>query len=175
MNKVKAMKIIDEIFKDFEFIYREVNNVEIVYDKVNNLEIVDRCFLFIMGYHPDIHLSVEMFLTMHFRDEYLDVFAFLYPITINENNKNELMLTLNYLNSNIKSSGRCYIDDNNNITYALRLNYNLLEKLPKYCLEEMEKSVEFYGDILEVLYQVNNFDISYLEGKEIINHIWEIN
>lgn len=159
MNKLKAMKLIDDIFNDFKYIYTH---------KIN-LEITAKHFTFSMGYLPEIQL------TIHFRDEYLDVLAFPHPVIVNENNINEMILTINYINSIVKSLGHFYVDDNNDIAYTLRLNYDLLEKLPKYCLEEIETSIDFYCDILETLYRVSNGNLTYFESKEIINNIWSIN
>lgn len=86
----------------------------------------------------------EIQMTLEFTDDHLDILAFPHPIIVNDDNFYDLLRIVNNINWNLKSLGRLYIDDYNDLVYSLRLKYSSLEKMGELLLKEIEFAIEKY-------------------------------
>lgn len=81
-------------------------------------------------------------------------------------------MTINYINWNTKGIGRFYIDDNKDIAYSLRIKYEMIEKMPKLSLQEIEFAIDLYSDILKIIFDISNNKMGYKDGKKEIDFMW---
>ena len=82
------------------------------------------------------------------------------------------MKTINYINWNIKSWGRLYVDDFGDIAYSLRINYDILNSIPQESIKEIEATVDYYSDLFIPLLDVSQGKKSFDETKLFINDMW---
>ena len=129
-----------------------------------------------------IHLTFQMDskshnlqMTLRFTDKYCDVLCFISPRVLNEKYENfDVLKTINTINWYIKSSGRFYIDDYNDIVYSLRLGYDILETMPDMFLAELETSIQYYEDLFVLILEVSSGKKTYCECKEFIDEMWGV-
>lgn len=96
-------------------------------------------------------------MTLRFTDKYCDVLCFISPRVLSEKYENfDVLKTINTINWCIKSSGRFYIDDYNDIVYSLRLGYDILETMPDIFLAELETSIQYYEDLFVLILEVSS-------------------
>lgn len=156
MNKLKALDLMKNLLKNFKYIYK----IEII-----QIDIWHFTFNMDVGL-PDIQM------TLTFRENYIDILAFPHPVIVNNDNFDKLIRIINYVNWNAKGIGRLYIDDNKDITYSLRMKYEMLEKMPNLCLNEIEFAIDIYSDILKIVFNISNNEMSYEAGKKEIDLMW---
>lgn len=156
MNKAKALDLMNSQFKNFKYIYKK------------ELLKID---LWHFTFNMDLGLP-KIQMTLEFSEKYLDILAFPHPVIVNDENFGGLFRIINYINWNIKGIGRFYIDDNKDIAYSLRIKYEMLEKMPKLSLQEIEFAIDLYSDILKILFDISNNKMSYEDGKKEIDFMW---
>lgn len=159
MNKVSAMKIIDRILQeDFKYLYRRHN----------------------INLHK-IHLTLQMDSKTHnlqmnfdFQERWCDLLCFISPTILTPNSDNywEALKTVNYINWNIKSWGRYYIDTYGDMAYSLRIDYDILEKLPNEYAKEVECTIDYFVDIFVPLLNVGQGNNSFADTKQLIDDMW---
>jgi|SRR5690554_1149861 len=154
--KAKAMRQVKKYMQNFKYIYKK---------ELLKIDLWHFTFQMDAGL-PEIQMTIK------FDEGFLDVLAFPHPIIVNENNFYNLLRTINNINWNLKSLGRLYIDDYNDLAYSLRIKYNFLEKTGEILLEEIEFAIDIYSDLLKIIFDVSQDKISYEAAKNEIDLIW---
>lgn len=128
-----------------------------------------------------IHLTFQMDskshnlqMTLRFTDKYCDILCFISPRVLSEKYESyfDVIKTINTINCYIKSAGRFYVDDYNDIAYSLRIGYDVLETMPNMFLAELETLIQYYEDLFILILDVSSGKKTYCECKEFINEIW---
>ena len=158
IDKIKAMTFMNNLFKNtFKYI---LTKRHVKLDYWNCMFKVE-------------YLRHEIQMTFNFEDSYVDILLFPHPIIFKSEHKVEALKIVNYINHNIKTGGRFYVDDDYlDIAYSLRFQYNELDIMPQECVRKLECAVEYYMDIFKPLYQVCQGIKTYEEGREYIDFIW---
>ena len=155
--KAKAMRQVKKYMQNFKYIYKK---------ELLKIDLWHFTFQMDAGL-PEIQMTIK------FDEGFLDVLAFPHPIIVNENNFYNLLRTINNINWNLKSLGRLYIDDYNDLAYSLRIKYNFLEKTGEILLEEIEFAIDIYSDLLKIIFDVSQGKMSYEVAKNEIDLIWK--
>jgi hypothetical protein len=157
--KNTAMRIVNEsLKKDFKYLYKKQ-----FYDEST----LHMTFLMDTKSHA-LQMSIS------FDDKWCDVLCFISPTVLTSDSPSyfEALKTINYINWNVKSWGRFYIDSSGDIAYSLRLNYEILSESSKRCIREIEGAIDFYSDIFIPLLDVCIGNASYSEAKQFIDNMW---
>ncbi len=160
MRRIKAKQTIEHfIKKDFKYLYRKQE----------------------MGKHA-IHLSFTMDSKTHtlqmsfqFQERWVDILCFISPTILTSNiNKNyyEALQTVNYINWNVKSWGRFYIDTFGDCSYSMRIKYNILESMPQESIEQIESTIDYYSDLFIPLLNVCQGKKTFEDTKLFIDDMW---
>jgi len=72
----------------------------------------------------------------------------------------------------ILSWGRYYIDTYGDLAYSLRLDYDVLEKMPYECAKEIECAIDYYADLFVPLLNVCQGKTSFNDTKQFIDNMW---
>jgi len=156
MNKIKALRLMQNKIKDLKYIYKK---------GILKMDLWHLTFEMDLGL-PEIQMSIE------FTDHYLDILAFPHPVIVNDKNFDSLVKIINYINWDVKGVGRFYVDDNKDIAYSLRIKYEMLDKLTVFSLKEIEFAIDLYSDVLKILFDISTNKMSYEEGKKEIRLMW---
>lgn len=110
--------------------------------------------------------SYNLQMSFRFEEKWCDILCFISPTFLMKDRKSywQVLQTVNYINWHIKSWGRFYIDDYNDLVYSLRLDYNVLEMMPSECTKEIETTVDYYSDLFILFLKL-------FEGKDDYNNI----
>lgn len=160
MGKIMAIKQVENILKrDFKYLYKK-----------QRLD------------HETIHLTFTMDSKTHdlqttfkFSERWCDVLCFISPTIFALNSHDsywEVLQVVNYINWNIKSWGRFYIDSYGDMAYSLRLNYHVIEKMPHESAKEIEAAIDYYSDLFVPLLNVCQGKDSFEDTKQFINDMW---
>lgn len=159
MTRARAMQAVTNILQqDFKYLY-EKENTDI----------------------HTVHLTFQMDSRSHclqmsfdFQERWCDILCFISPtvLTVGSENYWEALKTVNFINWNIKSWGRFYVDDFGDIAYSLRIYYDALEKTPQMCAKEIECAVDFWSDLFIPLLNVCQGKASFAETKRFIEAMW---
>ena len=160
MGRIKAKQTISCYQKkDFKHLYQKQNN------DINTWH-----FTFLMDSNThNLQMSLE------FQEKWVDILCFISPTILicnNNNNYWETLQAVNYINWNVKSWGRFYIDDFGDIAYSLRINYNTLNSMPQESIKEIETAVDYYSDLFIPLLNVAQGNKTFDETKLFINDMW---
>ena len=160
-ESTKAMKLIEQMLKkDFKYLYKK-----------ENIDINTWHFIFLMD--SKTH-TLQM--SFDFCEQWVDILCFISPtILLLDSNENywEALQTVNYINCNIKSWGRFYIEDSfRDLAYSLRIDYNVLERMPHECIKEIECAIDYYADLFIPLLNVCQGKTSFDNTKLFINDMW---
>ena len=156
MNKVKALRLMQNQLKDLKYIYKK---------EILAMDLWHFVFEMDLGL-PEIQMSIE------FTDNYVDILVFPHPVIVTGENFDSLVRVINYINWNIKGIGRLYVDDHNDIAYSIRIKYEMLEKLTDLSLREIELAIDIYSDVLKILFDISTNKMDYEAGKEEIRLMW---
>ena len=159
MNKVSAMQAIDRILKeDFKYLY--------IRDRID-INTLHLTFQMDSKSH-----SLQMALT--FREMWCDILCFISPtiLTFCGDNYWEALQVVNYINWSVKLWGRYYIDTHGDLAYSLRLDYDVLEKIPYECTKEIECAIDYYADLFVPLLNVCQGKTSFNDTKQFIDYMW---
>ena len=161
MGGVRAMKLIEQMLKkDFKYLYKK-----------ENIDINTWHFIF----HMDSKTHALQ-MSFDFCEQWVDILCFISPtILLLDSNENywEALQTVNYINWNIKSWGRFYIEDSfRDLAYSLRIDYNVLERMPHECIKEIECAIDYYADLFIPLLNVCQGKTSFDNTKLFINDMW---
>lgn len=149
-------------------IKEEIKNFKYIIDKKEFIKIDLWHFTFqIDAGLPEIQMTID------FHEEFLDLLAFPHPIIVNENNFYNLLRIINTINWNWKAGGKLYIDDYRDLAYSLRVKYDFLEKMPELALKEIEFAIDIYSDLLKIIFDISQGNMTYEDGKKEIDLIWE--
>jgi len=159
MNRVQAMTAIDEILKHkFKYLCQQ---------QKLNIQTLHLSFLMDSKTH-----NIQM--TFEFQDNWVDILCFISP-TVPIKNTNvyfDVLQTVNYLNWNIKSLGRFYLDTYGDFVYSLRLDYSLLERAEDICIKEIEAVVDYFADIFVLVLNILQGKTSFEYAKNFIDNMW---
>lgn len=160
MGKNQAMKQINHMFKkDFKYLYKR-----------QNIDINTWHFSFLMD--SKTH-NLQMNFT--FCEKWCDILCFISPTILTpSSNENywEALQTVNYINWHIKSWGRFYIDSFGDLAYSLRIDYNILERMPHECIKEIECAIDYYADLFIPLLNICQGKTSFDNTKLFIDNLW---
>ena len=159
MNRMAARTQIESILKhNFKYIYFQ-NNLNI-----NTIHLT---------FHMDSK-SHNLQQTFRFEEKWCDVLCFISPTVLEKDSESywQALQTINYINWNVKSWGRYYIDEYNDLAYSLRLDYNVLETMPDECTKEIEAAVDYYADLFLPLLKVGQGKATFEDTKEFIDEMW---
>jgi len=159
MNKIEALKTVDSLLKNnFKYLYKK--------EKLNIFE---------------LHLSFQMDskthelqTSMNFEDDWLDILTFISPtaMEIESDEYNEALKTVNYINWNIKSNGRFYVDTYGDLAYSLRIKYDFLGAEPHMAINEIEVAIDYYSDLFIPLLDVCLGKKIFNDAKVFIDEMW---
>lgn len=90
--------------------------------------------------------SYNLQMNFDYQERWCDVLCFVSPriFAVGRDNHWDSIQAVNYINWNVKSWGRYYIDAYGDLEYSLRLDYNVLESIPHECAKEIECDIEYY-------------------------------
>ena len=121
--------------------------------------------------------SYNLQMSLEFEEKWCDVLCFISP-TVLTTTKHEAywqaLQTVNHINWNVKSWGRYYIDEYNDLVYSIRLNYNVLKSIPDECAKEIEKAVDYYADLFILLLKVCEGKENFEYAKYFIHEMWGV-
>ncbi|MPM05383.1 hypothetical protein SDC9_51673 [bioreactor metagenome] len=159
MNRVSAMQSIDGVLKnDFKYLYKR-HNIE----------------------HHTLHLTFQMDSKSHslqmcfdFQERWCNILCFISPTILTPCSDNywEALQTVNYINWNIKSWGRYYIDTYGDLAYSLRLDYDVLDRMPHECAKEIKCAIDYYADLFVPLLNICQGKASFTDTKQFIDDMW---
>lgn len=158
MKNYQAMRQMNRMFKNFKYLYKR-----------QDIDILEWHFTFFMD-----SKNHNLQMTLVFNEKWCDVLCFISP-TIQiplEKNYWETLKILNYINYYIKSWGRFYIDPYGDLAYSLRLDYNVLEKIPDECIQEIECAVDYYSDLFVLLLKTGQGKTLFDDTKQFIDDMW---
>ena len=160
MNKIKAMKTMNEILTNHKYIFL-------------------RQSLSIDKWHLTFKLDsiiYELQMTIDFEDTYVDILCFPHPTLLSQESANYIasLKTVNFLNWCVKGNGRFYIDDFLDLAYSLRIDYNTLYFLSHESAKQIESAIDYFSDIFQPLLNVCQGTASYLESRKHIETKWEL-
>lgn len=154
-----AMKEIERILKkEFKYLFKKQN----------------------IGIHT-LHLTFQMDSLSHnlqmsftFEEMWCDILCFISPTVLIPCSSNywEALQIVNYINWNIKSWGRYYIDAYGDLAYSLRLNYDVLEKMPHECAKKIECAIDYYVDLFIPILDICQGKTSFSDTKQFIDDMW---
>jgi len=159
MGKNQAMKQIDQMFrKDFKYLYKK-----------QNIDINTWHFTFFMNSKK---YSLQM--SLCFNEKWCDILCFISPtvLSLNSDNYRNALQAVNYINWHIKSWGRFYIDSFGDLAYSLRIDYNILERMPHECIKEIECAIDYYADLFIPLLNICQGKTSFDNTKLFIDNLW---
>lgn len=159
MNKVQAMIAIDDILKHkFKYLYQQ---------QKLNIQTLHLSFLMDSKTH-----NIQM--TFEFQETWLDILCFISPtVSIKDTNVYfDVLQTINYLNWNIKSLGRFYLDKYGDFAYSMRLDYSMLERAEDICIKEIETTIDYYADIFVLVLKILHGEKSFEYAKIFIDNMW---
>ena len=160
MYRNQAMLQINQMLKkDFKYLYNR-----------QNIDIHAFRLTFIMD-----SKSNNLQMTFNFREKCCDILCFISPTVLSPNSDNyrNALQVVNYINWYIKSWGRYYIDTNGDLAYSLRLDYDVLEKMPNKCAREIECVINYYADLFIPLLNICQGKSTFENAKEFIDNMWE--
>lgn len=159
MNRVQAMTTVDHILKHkFKYLYQQ---------QKLNIRTLHLSFLMDSKTH-----NIQM--TFEFQKKWIDIACFVSPTVFIENANIyfDVLQTINYLNWNINSFGRFYLDTYGDFAYGLRLDYLMLEQAEDICIKEIEAVVDYYADIFVLVLNVLRGETSFEYAKNFIDNMW---
>lgn len=159
MNWMSAKNFIEDILKNkFKYLYMRKNL---------NISTIHLTFKMDSKSH-----NLQM--SLRFEKKWCDILCFISPTVLTEDSKAywQVLQTVNFLNWYIKSWGRFYIDDYNDLAYSLRLDYNVLEIMPDECAKEIEAAVDYYADLFNSFLKLCEGEESYNNIKDLIKNMW---
>lgn len=155
MTKIEAINFIENQLKqDFKYLCKiNINTIHLSFTMDSNTH------------------SLQM--SLAFQKKWVDILCFISPTILTCNNNFwETLQTVNYINWNIKSWGRFYIDDFGDIAYSLWINYDILNSMPQESIKEIEATVDYYSDLFIPLLNVSQGNKTFDETKLFINDMW---
>lgn len=159
MTKGIAMQAVDEILKkDFKYLYRRQS--------------VDNNTLHLTFQMDSKSHSLQM--SFDFQERWCNILCFISPTILTPCSDNywEALQTVNYINLYIKSWGRYYIDTYGDLAYSLRIDYDVLERMPHECAKEIECAIDYYADIFIQLLYICQGKTSFVDTKQCIDDMW---
>ena len=159
MTRGAAIRKVDEILKkDFKYLYKR---------RLVNIHTLHLTFQMDSKSH-------ELQMTFDFQEKWCDILGFISPTILTPGTESywQALQSVNYINWNIKSWGRYYIDTYGDLAYSLRLNYDVLENMPYECSKEIEYAVEYYVDLFIPLLKVCQGKESFDGTKQFIDEMW---
>ncbi|WP_414047660.1 hypothetical protein ACMGE7_01930 [Macrococcus equi] len=92
---------------------------------------------------------------IQFREQYLDLLMFPTPTIVTDEKSVNIKLFLNYVNRIMKSFGKFYLDEYNDIAYSLRIPYDVFENNKEKMMDELISiPLSFYTDIHQLLLRI---------------------
>ena len=159
MTRGIAMQTVDEILKkDFKYLYRrqriDINTLHLTFQMDSNSHGLQMAFTF--------------------QEMWCDILCFISPTTPTpcSNYYWKALQVVNYINWSIKSWGRYYIDIYGDLAYSLRLDYDVLEKMPYECAKEIECAIDYYADLFVPLLNICQGKTSFNDTKQFIDDMW---
>lgn len=159
MVKARAMTLIEQVLnKNFKYLYKK-----------QNIDTNSWHLTFLMD--SNTH-NLQM--SFKFYEEWCDILCFISPTVLNSLNDSywETLQIVNYINWNIKSWGRFYIDSYGDLAYSLRIKYRVLRDMPEECFKEIECALDYYVDLFKPLLNVCQGKVSFEEAKLYIDNLW---
>lgn len=159
MNRTKAMQIInDALNNDFKYFFKK---------QIMNINTQHLSFLM---NSRDYNLQM----TLEYKEQWCDVLCFISPTVLEYGSEAyfEAIKVANYLNWNIKSCGRFYVDTYGDFAYSLRIEYDLLESNTQFCINELETAVDYYSDVFTPVLKVMQGKEIFPWFKEYVDAIW---
>lgn len=159
-DREEAKQVIRKIIKkDFKYLYR--------------LKELDKNTIHLSFIMDSKCYNLQM--TIKFEENWVDILCFISPTILTKkynDNYWEALQTINYINWNIKSWGRFYIDSYGDIAYSLRLNYDVIEKMPDESTKEIETAIDYYSDLFVPLLNVCQGKAKFDDIKQFIDDMW---
>jgi hypothetical protein len=159
-ESTKAMKLVEQMLKeDFKYMYKQ-----------KKIDINTWHLTFIMD-----SKTHNLQMSFNFREQWIDILCFISPtILVPSSNENywEALRTVNYINWNIKSWGRYYIDSFGDLAYSLRISHSVLENVTYECIKEIECAIDYYADLFIPLLNVCQGKTSFENTKLSIDDMW---
>lgn len=163
LNKAIAMKRMKVLLsKYFHYIYKEV--------PVRDPYEIHLC------YQMDSN-RYELQSQMNFKNGYVDILTFISPRLLTPNTEvfDIAIKVINYINWVTKSTtGKFYVDDYGDITYAIRFPYWWFEYVADRLIREYTIAIQFYEDLFTLLLYVTDGKYNYEEAKEFIDEMWNM-
>lgn len=159
MTREKSMQVVEDILKrDFKYLYTKQRS------DIHKLHLT-----FLMD-----SLSHNLQMSFDFQESWCDILCFISPtiLTTCSDNYGDALETVNYINWNIKSWGRYYIDTYGDLAYSLRIDYDVLERMPHECAKEIECAIDYYADIFVQLLNICQGKTSFVDTKQFIDAMW---
>ena len=159
MTKRAARQKVDEILKEqFKYIYKrhtiDINTFQLIFQMDSRTH--------------------ELRMNFCFQESWCDVVCFISPtsLTPGTNEYWEALQCVNYVNWNVKSWGRFYIDLYGDLAYSLRLDYSVLESMPREARTELETAVDYYADLFVPFLKVCQGKESFVQARKFIDEIY---
>jgi hypothetical protein len=113
-------------------------------------------------------------MSFDFQECWCDILCFISPTVLMADSENywETLQTVNFINWNVKSWGRFYVDIYGDVAYSLRIDYDMLEKSPQMCAKEIECAVDFWSDLFIPLLNTCQGKAFFTETKQFIEAMW---
>lgn len=95
-------------------------------------------------YLEDVHIQYSI----RFEESEVCCLSFVHPVIVNDSNREQFILFLNFLNQYVKNMGRFCVDENDDIRYSVYVPYFLLKEYPEKIGEELiDVPATLYHDI----------------------------
>ncbi|QTQ08616.1 hypothetical protein J9174_02765 [Macrococcoides canis] len=168
MDKNVIRNFILEQLKQQHFKYETImfsNEEEGIID-IRQMDSID----IIYKVHPKF---VKIQANIQFHEQYIDLLMFPTPNIVKEGNEIPIIIFFNYVNRIIKAFGHFYIDEYNDIAYALRINNEVfINNKEKMMSELIEIPLSFYEDICEIIMDLILEKIELNDAIHLINKKW---
>lgn len=155
-NKHRVSKHFDN---EFEFICKKVDTF---YKPEKHL---DYRFEF-----PSSRYSSQ--LSFCFERDWVDAYYFITP-TPKYVDRLALIEALNYLNGWLKTWGRLYIDDYNDIIYSQRFLNDIFKIAPEWCLEDLSDAISMNLEVFPLIIKVCDGELDIDGFKAEVIDLWE--
>ncbi|MFC6292262.1 hypothetical protein BHU61_00415 [Macrococcus epidermidis] len=116
---------------------------------------------------------VKIQTNIQFHEKYLDLLMFPTPCIVTDEKVEDIKLFLNYVNRIIKSFGRFYLDEYNDIAYSLRIPYDFFNNNKERMMNELiDTPISFYMDINQILVAILIDLINVEEAEKKLNEVF---
>lgn len=109
-------------------------------------------------YHMSIKLeSIKLQLSLNIEGKSIFCLVFPHPILVNSGNESEIINFINYVNWLTLAFGHFYVDNYNDIAYAIRIpDYLIINNIAEVRKEIFEIPIKFFTDIQIPLLKLSN-------------------